>query len=140
MTDETIIQLALQAIHDPSALQVLEDALEEHGPSIEVRFTPPRPSLYIGRKPASWTLGVVHVAVDGVVYEWTYKRTRRVKGNRSAMAIASVLLFRGWSNERWPIKTRSQLHVYKDVTITINGRPLEEVTSVNWWHPAARNA
>jgi hypothetical protein len=92
MSDDTILSLALQAIDDADAQEVLVDALLERGPNVDVEesFATIPPS--------------VRVTVDGSSFELDLTR-ELAKGSSqgvSARALAAVLLFRNWPT-RWPL-------------------------------------
>lgn len=85
-----LLPLALEAMTSPDACEVLEDAIQESGWS-------------------DWTRVARLLWFDGEVRKWEdYVAERtcfpgRIITRTTARAIAAVLLFGSWSEERWPL-------------------------------------
>lgn len=116
MTRETLLALALQAIDDPDAREVLQDALLEHGPSVTVEEI------------LSTVPPTVRVEIDSKTFSWPTPRLAVTPFDRLfARALAAVLLFGDWSTETWPLFRRCRtvrIFAATDVQISINGHPL----------------
>lgn len=111
---DTLLLLALQAIDDADARQVLQDALLENGPSVSISFTREHPGFI--RNTAGLVVGHVrgdtswHVAIDigDERYAWTSEEPKAdITAEDDARALAAVLLFREWSTSPWSVAVMS---------------------------------
>jgi hypothetical protein len=97
-----LLPLALLAIDDPDALQVLQDAILEYGPSVSVDVNRGLVRNVSGRVVGS-TAGEVIVSVGDDRYAWEHFEPPTEDPSRFARALAAVLLFREWSTKPWPL-------------------------------------
>jgi hypothetical protein len=105
MQTADLLQLALRACHDHTAQPVLGDAVLESGWA-DARVTWLTTASGYSRK---WLRS--DERPDCYVITRTIKRATNISRKRAAKAsrrwcraVAAVLLFGGWSNERWPIE------------------------------------
>lgn len=102
---DLILQLALQAIDDPDALEVLQDALIERGPNVEVVVQPIKPTLTSDGLIIGYRRGAIQVSFGEEVYAWPLEPGIEYPRDYFAPAIAAVILFRDWPTE-WELARR----------------------------------
>lgn len=106
--NDLILQLALQAIEDSDALEVLQDALIELGPNVEVLVQPIKPTRTSNGLIIGFRRGAIRVTLGEDVYTWPLEPGIEYSRDYFAPAIAAVLLFRDWPTE-WTLARRCEI-------------------------------
>lgn len=99
-----LVALAILAIDDLGARDVLEDACLERLVPYSVAIEAPGQVLGVAGELRGWTLGEVRVEVDGGSYRWKIAGPSGFgPGDPEMRALVAALLFGEWSEWAWPL-------------------------------------